>query len=541
MSQEARDRLSDALDTAPETMGNASGSAFTDYSRAAFQGLSFGFADEIEAAVRAAFDSGKTYAEVVKDVRGQIDSFRDRNPAAAYSTEIAAAVLPTIAANFIPGLGQAATAGRAKQLATAAGFGFAGPKTLRTAQVAGTSGAQGALYGFGAAEGNPAERLPSAAASGVMSAVAGPVVDKVAPAVTGAARDLIRKGVPVTPGQAVGGSGLLGTAVKKVEEGIADNVPVIGDAIRGAFDRATVGFNRAAVTEALAPLGAKIPKDLEGRALIGFGNRLLRTQYQRTLGKMKIDNVLPLASELDTITKDLSEDIAKDINGRVNRYIIQKFKNGVMTGEEIKKAQTFLRRDIERLQREGSELAARKADALIDIRNVFSAELQKTNPDLAPVLNNIDKAYGNFKIVEMAGVRTVADESFTPGDLLQAVKRSDKGKNKSNFAAGEARMQRLAQAAQDVIAQRTANSGTPQRLQAARIATGVTSGGLLTQADPFTLGGALLSPLAYSQAGVPIAREAIGLGGRAMRAAVPAASANTTEISREMLANILRN
>jgi hypothetical protein len=541
MSQEARDRLSNALDTAPETMGNASGSAFTDYRRAAFQGLSFGFADEIEAAVRAAFDSGKTYTEVVKDVRGQIDSFRDRNPAAAYSTEIAAAVLPTIAANFIPGLGQAATAGRAKQLATAAGFGFAGPKTLRTAQVAGTSGAQGALYGFGAAEGNPAERLPSAAASGVMSAVAGPVVDKVAPAVTGAARDLIRKGVPVTPGQAVGGSGLLGTAVKKVEEGIADNVPVIGDAIRGAFDRATVGFNRAAVTEALAPLGAKIPKDLEGRALIGFGNRLLRTQYQRTLGKMKIDNVLPLASELDTITKDLSEDIAKDINGRVNRYIIQKFKNGVMTGEEIKKAQTFLRRDIERLQREGSELAARKADALIDIRNVFSAELQKTNPDLAPVLNNIDKAYGNFKIVEMAGVRTVADESFTPGDLLQAVKRSDKGKNKSNFAAGEARMQRLAQAAQDVIAQRTANSGTPQRLQAARIATGVTSGGLLTQADPFTLGGALLSPLAYSQAGVPIAREAIGLGGRAMRAAVPAASANTTEISREMLANILRN
>ena len=156
---------------------------------------------------------------------------------------------------------------------------------------------------------------------------------------------------------------------------------------------------------------------------------------------MKIDNVLPLASELDTITKDLSEDIAKDINGRVSRYIIQKFKGGAMTGEEIKKAQTFLRRDIERLRREGTELAARKADALTDIRNVFSAELQRTNPDLAPVLNNIDRAYGNFKIVEMAGVRRVSDEAFTPGDLLQAAKRSDKGRNKSNFAAGEARMQ----------------------------------------------------------------------------------------------------
>jgi len=514
------------------------GDVVKDFARAAGQGVSFGFGDEIEAAVTSAFDSGRTYAEVVKDVRGKIDEFRQRNPAVAYSTEIGAAVLPTIAAQFIPGFGQAATAGRATQLMRAAGMGSG---SQRAARVAGTSGAQGALYGFGAAEGSPAERLPSAAASGAVSAVAGPVVDRVAPAITGAARELIRKGVPVTPGQAVGGSGLLGTAIKKVEEGVADNVPVIGDAIRGAFDRATAGFNRAAVSEALAPIGVKIPKNLEGRALVGFGNRLLSTQYQRTLGKMEIDNVLPLASELDTITKDLSEDIAKDINGRVSRYIIKKFKGGAMTGEEIKKAQTFLRRDIERLKREGTELAARKADALTDIRNVFSAELQRTNPDLAPVLNNIDRAYGNFKIVEMAGVRRVSDEAFTPGDLLQAAKRSDKGRNKSNFAAGEARMQRLAQAAQDVIGQTTANSGTPARQQAARIATGVTSGSLLTQADPFVIGGTLASPLAYSPVGVPLAREAIGVGGRAMRAAVPAASANATEMSREMLANILRN
>ena len=47
------------------------GDVITDFARAGAQGFSFGFADEIEAAVKAAFDSGKTYAEVVKDVRGQ--------------------------------------------------------------------------------------------------------------------------------------------------------------------------------------------------------------------------------------------------------------------------------------------------------------------------------------------------------------------------------------------------------------------------------------------------------------------------------------
>ena len=81
MSKEARERLAAALDAAPETQPAASGSAVTDFARAGAQGLTFGFADEIEAAVRSAFDSGKSYAEVVKDVRGQIESFRQRNPA----------------------------------------------------------------------------------------------------------------------------------------------------------------------------------------------------------------------------------------------------------------------------------------------------------------------------------------------------------------------------------------------------------------------------------------------------------------------------
>ncbi len=543
MSQEARNRLSNALDTAPETMGNASGSAFTDYRRAAFQGVSFGFADEIEAAVIAAFDSGKTYAEVVKDVRGQIDSFRDRNPGAAYGTEIAAAILPTIAAQFIPGLGQVATAGRAKQLATAAGFGFAGPKTLRTAQVAGTSGAQGALYGFGAAEGNPAERLPSAAASGVMSAVAGPVVDKVAPAVTGAARDLIKKGVALTPGQAVGGSSLLGTALQRAEERAADTVPLLGDAIRGAFDRATAGFNRATVSEALGPLGVKVPKDLAGKSLIGFGQRVIKNQYDAILPKMSIDNVMPLSSALNTVTSDLPEDIAKDVKNRVSRHILANFKDGKMTGANIKKAQTELRRDILRLRTKSpTDLSERTADALEDVRNVFSAELQAANPVQGPKLNNIDRAYGQFEIVRVAELQRKTTDGFLPGDLLQATAKGDITKRKSQFSAGEARLQRFAQAAQDVMGNKTPNTGTAARLMSPT-GMGVASagGGALSQADPITIGATLASPLAYSSAGVPIAREAIGLGGRGMRAAVPAASANTTEMSREMLANILRN
>ena len=541
MSKDARNRLEAALDAAPETEQAASGSAFTDFARAGAQGLSFGFADEIEAAVTTAFDSGKTYAEVVKDVRGQIESFRQRNPAAAYSTEIAGAILPTIAAQFIPGVGQVATAGRAQQLAKAAGFGFLGPKGLRTAQVAGTSGAQSALYGAGAAEGDVIDRLPSAVTSGVIGAVAGPVVDKVAPAITAKASELIKKGVALTPGQAVGGSSLLGTALQRTEERVADTVPLLGDAVRGAFDRATGGFNRAAVTEALEPLAVKVPKNLEGDSLIAFGDEVLRTAYDRTLSKMKIKNVLPLATELDTLTKDLADDIANDVKSRVTRNIIKKFKNGEMTGKDIKNAQMFLRTDIKNLRtKTPTDVSIRTAEALEDVKNVFSAELQKQNPVQGPILNSIDKSYGNFKIVEGAAIRRTQDEAFLPSDLLQASKKSDIGRNKTKFATGQARMQRLGRTAQEVMGNRTPNSGTAARLSPTGLGIASAGGGVLAQAEPFTIGATLASPLAYTSAGVPIARNLVAGAGKGMRAAVPVAAANTTEMSRQMLADILR-
>jgi hypothetical protein len=536
----ARLRTKDEI--AADSNVSQAGSGFADFARAGAQGLTFGFADEIEAAVRAAFDSGKSYAEVVKDVRGQIESFRQRNPAAAYGTEIAGAILPTIAAQFIPG-GQTAIAATGTKIAQGVRAMGGGKGLQRGAQVAAASGGQSALYGAGAAEGGLAERLPSAAASGAIGAVAGPVVDKVAPAITAGAADLIKRGVALTPGQAVGGSSLLGTALQRTEERVADTVPLLGDAVRGAFDRANAGFNRATVSEALGPIVKSIPKNLEGKDLIGYGQRVISNAYNSTLSKMKIENVMPLASEMDTITKDLTDDIAKDVQDRVSSYITKKFKNGGMSGQDIKKAQTLLRRDILRLRREGSDIGARKADALEDIKNVFSAELQKANPVQGPKLNQIDKAYGQFEIVRNAELRRKAGanaEGFLPGDLLQAVAKGDPTKRQSQFTAGEARLQKFAQNAQEVMGNMTPNSGTAARLNATKMATGAAGGGALTQADPFTIGATLASPLAYSPVGVPIARNVVRSAGGLARAAVPVAAANTTEMSRQMLADILR-
>ena len=101
-------------------------------------------------------------------------------------------------------------------------------------------------------------------------------------------------------------------------------------------------------------------------------------------------------------------------------------------------------------------------------------------------------------------------------------------------------MQNLAANAQQVMGNMTPNSGTAARLNATKMAAGVGGGGALTQADPFTIGATLASPLAYSPVGVPLARNVVAGAGRVARGAVPVAAANTTEMSRQMLADILR-
>ena len=211
-----------------------------------------------------------------------------------------------------------------------------------------------------------------------------------------------------------------------------------------------------------------------------------------------------------------------------------------MPGKSVKKVQTFLRRDIQRLRREGSELAASKADALEDIRSVFNKELQIQNPNQAPVLRGIDKAYGQFEIVRNAELRRKTTEGFLPGDLLQATAKGDPTKRQSQFAAGEARMQNFATQAQNIMGNFTPNSGTAQRMQANRLLTGGGLAGGASMVEPTTsLLSAATAPILYSQPALPVTRALVGGAGRALQSAVPVASAQAQ--NNELLARLLQN
>ena len=521
----------DLGDTQPEP-DRSYGDIAADTARAGLQGLTFGFGDEIEAAIAAGISGSENYGEALARVRGNIKKFREDNPTVAFGAEITASIIPTIVAQFVPVGGKAASAANAARIATA----LANNPVVR----AGATGAvQSGVYGFGAGEGGLKDRAKAAGQSAAIGAVANPAMQKVAPAITEGARDLIRKGVQLTPGQAVRDSSLLGGAISRAEEAIGSTVPIVGDAIRGALGRAQKTFNVAAVNEALAPIGAKVGKNLEGAELIQAGNKILGDEYDQLLPQLKIIDRSALSVELKSLITGLERDISKDVRDRLQRYIFNRFDDAGMSGENIKKAQTFLRRDIQRL-RNGDEVALRKADALEDARAVFNRTLESENPvELSLRLRDLDRAYGNFQVISQASMRRKADEAFTPVDVLQASAKSDPARTKRATAEGRARMQPFARQAQNVMGSQVPDSGTTARQLTASALLG--GGGQQIGMDMLSGGAAIGIPtLAYSSpTATMIARELLGAGGQAVRRSVPFTAAQVGQQDLDMFSRFL--
>jgi len=106
------------------------------------QGATFGFADEVEAGIRSAF-SGDEYADVRDKIRKQLADYSNQNGAEALALEIAGSSIPTLVSQFIPVLGQSATAANVSRLATMA------DRMKRASKI---GAAEGAVAGAGYSE-----------------------------------------------------------------------------------------------------------------------------------------------------------------------------------------------------------------------------------------------------------------------------------------------------------------------------------------------------------------------------------------------------
>ena len=142
--------------------------------RTAIQGATFGFGDEIEAFIRSGF-SDRKYDEIRDELRAKITAYKKANPTEALTTELAAALVPSIALS-LTGFG-------APTAATNLGrFGQALKPIVAESAVAAAGYSEGDLttaQGLGDVAGNTAQ---GTAAGGLVQAgiqATGPIFSKV--------------------------------------------------------------------------------------------------------------------------------------------------------------------------------------------------------------------------------------------------------------------------------------------------------------------------------------------------------------------------
>ena len=514
--------------------------------RAVGQGLSFGFGDEIEALFMSKI-KGTSYKQEVEKIRNEIDSFRKTNPLLAYGGEIAG------------GIGSALGGGLAVRALTtgakaAGAVSRAAPTLLSsTGRSAAVGAGQGALYGAGTGEGVEG-RLTGAVIGGAAGGVLSGAATMILPKATASAMELIKKGIPVTPGAAVRGKGgsILGQLIGGMETA-STSIPGGGAFITEAKTRALAEFNKKAMLEAIEPITNSTAKKGVTKTIINFfrnktdaagkikkeikslyGNEaydavanLVSKEYSKVLSKMKLSS-----SGLDTLetrifdtvknaglTDDAYDIVVKRITKNITNQI-KTDKNGIrfLSGDTLKKIETDLFSDMQRFHR-SSGVESYIGDAFSDVRNVFKTTITEYNPNNA--LAKVNLAFAQLRPIDYAVKSAFKNEGiFSTAQFLQGIKMVDRSFNKSATARGKNLMLNLARTGEDVLGNFTPDSGTASRLLGSMGATG----GLDIKQ--------LINPAFYAGVGYAPGimqgiRGALGLPGRITRGTTPFVAGQT--------------
>ena len=402
-----------------------------------------------------------------------------------------------IAGKAIPAVGRAMTAaGQALYAPQTAAQAFVAPAAYTAATTGGDVGERAFAGGVGGLGGV----LGYKAAGALGSAMAPKGSD---------AQTLFEKGIRVTPGQRVGG--FAGTA----EEALS-SVPYVGDVIGSARRRSMEDFNRAAINEALKPIGINFKSNAPiGREGIAAANEAIGRNYDRVLSFAtgRIDNDFQTA--INAAKQGLT--IADEAKlGQFDRIMVNTLKklqpnqNGVVAGPALKTAQSNLSQLANQFGKSANADDKILSDALYQVRGAITDMAKRHSaPGIAEAIDKTDEAYSLFSRIADASTRRIVGATtddvsgmFTPGDLLQTIKQSA-GQSSKALARGEKPLQQFAEQSQRVIGNRLPDSGTARRaMQAGSVA------GLAAFLEPTVGLPALGLATMYTPAGIAAANAA---------------------------------
>lgn len=301
-----------------------------------------------------------------------------------------------------------------------------------------------------------------------VGAVAGPLTGALARIVSPKAsvnpnvRLLREEGIRPTVGQAAGG------AMNTLEEKL-QSVPILGDAIRSARGRALRDFNEAAINRSTAPVGRSVKGS--GQQAVSEAGDILSDAYESAISKIKGVNFdtpdfnASLAN-LQRLAGGLEPAHGSRFHKTLNDVVIGRMSpNGSMLGDTFKKVDSELGQLAARYGKSPMAGEQELADAVKELQRILREQVAKSSPEFSQAVKAADKGWANLVRVENAAGRAVNNEGvFTPGQLNMAVRGTDRSVRGRATARGDALMQDLANAGQQVIGNKYPDSGTAGRL-----------------------------------------------------------------------------
>lgn len=424
-------------------------------------------------------------AATVGDIAGNVAM--TYAPAAAVTRGVATAAqtLPALARGAL-GIGADAAAGGAISAAT-----------------------QPVLSGESATDNAIRGAVGSAAGSAVARGIGGVITP------TEPARRLMQEGVTPTPGQAAGGF------LNRIEQSL-QSVPIVGQFVRNARDRATDSMNVAAIRRAL-PQNARGEITEGGRQAIERTGQVLSEAYQDVLGRIpRVAPDMPFLRSVVQTARDpeiaLTPEAQDRLIGLVRQAVVGR---GEMNGEVAKRVDSVLGNWARQFRGSANGEDRALAQAIAEVQGNFRQLISRNAaPEDAQLLGELNRYYANYLRVQRAAGYVGANEGRFSGEQLQsAVRGLDASRNKAQFARGNALMQDLSEPAKSVLGSNVRDSGTPERLMTALMFGGAAAGGANEYyGGPGFLTAAALAPLAYSRYGVRAltgqipGQEALGAG-----------------------------
>lgn len=326
---------------------------------------------------------------------------------------------------------------------------------------------------------------PGAVAKGVKA------IGKALPGLSDSVKLLMNEGVNLTPGH------MGGRAVKGAEDAVS-SVPVAGSFVKSAQSRMFEDFNRAVVNRALKLVGSEVPKSVEaGRPMIAFAQKEIGKKYDELLPKLKWDFDTQLNSDIAALqvpSAVVPEAQQRQFGAVVDDVLDRMTRTpGALTGRDFKEIETnlsYLTRTYGKSPNPGDVEFSHLVD---DLNGALRSSLERANPTRKDEIANLNTAWATFKRAEGASVRRgTSGGIFTPADLLADIKKST---SQSIFARGDATLQDLAEAGQEVLPQSIPNSGTIDR----GLWAGALSGGYMMR--PEWAAGAAAATAPYTKIG----------------------------------------